>query len=49
MRGESWSQGLLNLDKDTRRDYTPDEDDEDAGFRLAGVVPAPSTAPWTVT
>ena len=40
VRGGSWSLGLLNLDKETRRDYTPDEDDDDTGFRLASSEPA---------
>ena len=40
VRGGSWSLGLLNLDKETRRDYTPEEDDDDTGFRLASSEPA---------
>lgn len=40
VRGGSWSLGLLNLNKETRRDYTPDEDDDDTGFRLASSEPA---------
>lgn len=35
VRGGSWSLGLLNPGKDVRRDYTPDEIDDDTGFRIA--------------
>ena len=39
-RGGSWSLGILNPGKLVRRDYTPDEVDDDIGFRLASSKPA---------
>ena len=40
VRGGSWSLGFLNPLKDVRRDYSPDEVDDDTGFRLASTEPA---------
>ncbi len=40
VRGGSWSLGLLNPGKDVRRDYTPNEIDDDTGFRIASSEPA---------
>jgi sulfatase modifying factor 1 len=45
VRGGSWSLGFLNPSKTVRRDYTPDETDDDTGFRLASNQPANVTAP----
>ena len=50
IRGGSWSLGILNPDKQVRRDYTPDEVDDDTGFRIATskqptVTAAPATDP----
>jgi formylglycine-generating enzyme required for sulfatase activity len=39
VRGGSWSLGLLNPGKEVRRDYTPDETDDDTGFRIASSEP----------
>ena len=36
VRSGSWSLGILNPGSDVRRDYTPDETDDDTGFRIAG-------------
>ncbi len=36
IRGGSWSLGILNPSSTVRRDYTPDETDDDTGFRIAG-------------
>jgi formylglycine-generating enzyme required for sulfatase activity len=52
VRSGSWSLGILNPAKSVRRDYTPDEVDDDTGFRIAGARanfawtpgPAPSSA-----
>ena len=35
VRSGSWSLGILNPGSDVRRDYTPDETDDDTGFRIA--------------
>jgi formylglycine-generating enzyme required for sulfatase activity len=40
VRGGSWSLGFLNPLKSVRRDYTPEELDDDTGFRLASSEPA---------
>lgn len=40
VRGGSWSLGFLNPLKSVRRDYTPEEVDDDTGFRLASSEPA---------
>ena len=55
IRGGSWSLGILNPGSNVRRDYTPDETDDDTGFRIGGASPtviatptnAPPTAPTT--
>ena len=36
IRGGSWSLGILNPGSNVRRDYTPDETDDDTGFRIGG-------------
>jgi len=41
MRGGSWSLGLLTVHRFSPRDYPPDYDDDDSGFRLSGLPPAP--------
>lgn len=52
IRGGSWTLGILNPDRAVRRDYTPDEVDDDTGFRIASwkspavpVTDAPASAP----
>ncbi len=35
VRGGSWSLGILNPGSEVRRDYSPDEVDDDTGFRIA--------------
>ena len=51
IRGGSWSLGLLNPGSNVRRDYTPNETDDDTGFRIAGAQPtvtataAPTSTP----
>jgi formylglycine-generating enzyme required for sulfatase activity len=44
VRSGSWSLGILNPAKAVRRDYTPDEVDDDTGFRIAG---ARANFAWT--
>ena len=44
VRSGSWSLGILNPAKHVRRDYTPDEVDDDTGFRIAG---ARANFAWT--